>query len=188
MDVNREADIKRGWWKEQSSWADGRWWIPGERWTESQSCLTRRNGGKGTQTETNQKQDAHCRSSSPVVSSFSGKEKERPHAMNGEQKRCGKGIFFNQGFIYIQMCTNPQNSVCSCSKSEIQNFCPLQHPEEWKYKMLTEAHSNQVKMRDRAASRKQDWRAAWRTPGEAGACELLVTPVSKLPGKAWTIS
>lgn len=97
-------------------------------------------------------------------------------------------FFFNQGFIYIQMCTNPQNSVCSCSKSESQNFCPLQHPEEWKYKMLIEAHSNLVKMRDRAASRKQDWRAAWRTPGETGACELLVTPVSKLPGKAWTIS
>lgn len=26
------------------------------------------------------------------------------------------------------------------------------------------------------------------TPGEAGACEHLVTPVSELPGKAWTIS
>lgn len=35
----------------------------------------------------------HCRGSSPVVSSSSGKQKEPLRVLNGEQKRCGKGVF-----------------------------------------------------------------------------------------------
>lgn len=54
--------------------------------------------------------------------------------------------------------------------------------------MLIEVDSNQVEMEDRADPESRAWGASWREPVEAGACELLVTPVSKLPENAWIIS
>lgn len=108
-----------------------------------------------------------------MVFSFSGKQKERPCATNGEWKRCGKGIFLNkqQGFINIQMCTNPQNPVHSSPKSESQNFPPSQHTDEWKYKMLMEVHSNRVKMKDGADPEG-------RTVGQHGGTQWKLEPVN----------
>ena len=54
--------------------------------------------------------------------------------------------------------------------------------------MLIEVDSNWVETEDGTDPESRTWGAAWTEPVEAGACELLVTPVSKLPENAWIIS
>lgn len=84
--------------------------------------------------------------------------------MESKNRCVWKQYFFFKDFIYVQMCTNPQKPIHSCPKSEIQNFPPSQHPQEWKYKMLREAHSNRLKMKDRGCQAKAGLEGSMEKP------------------------